>query len=79
MPSERSTGFFAKPAARAVAWRKNPAVAGVALAAFDDATRFARRAHLGRGKDRLGELDDGLPQYRERFLFEAGAAARQLW
>jgi hypothetical protein len=47
-----------------VAWRKNPAVAGVALAAFDDRNAFAPTDHIWvkEKMDWVG-LEDGLPQY----------------
>ena len=49
---------------RLFAWRKNPAVAGVALAAFDDRNAFAPTEHIWVSeKMDWVKLDDGLPQY----------------
>ena len=49
---------------RLFAWRKNPAVAGVALAAFDDLNAFAPTEHIWVAeKIDWVKLDDGLPQY----------------
>ena len=49
---------------RLFAWRKNPAVAGVALAAFDDRNAFAPTEHIWVAeKIDWVKLDDGLPQY----------------
>jgi hypothetical protein len=49
---------------RLFAWRKNPAVAGVALAAFDDRNAFAPTEHswVAEKMDWV-KLDDGLPHY----------------
>jgi hypothetical protein len=49
---------------RLFAWRKSPAVAGVALAAFDDRNAFAPTEHIWVA-EKIGwvKLDDGLPQY----------------
>ena len=46
------------------AWRKSPAVAGVALAAFDDRNAFMPAEHIwvAEKMDWL-KLDDGLPRY----------------
>jgi len=51
---------------RLFAWRKSPAVAGVALAAFDDRNALAPTAHSW-VSDKIDwvRLDDGLPQYQE--------------
>lgn len=51
---------------RLFAWRKSPAVAGIALAAFDDRNAFAPTAHSW-VSDKMDwvQLDDGLPQYQE--------------
>ena len=50
---------------RLFAWRKNPAWAGVALAAFDDRNAFAPTEHIWVSeKMDWVTLDDGLPQYR---------------
>jgi len=49
---------------RLFAWRKSPAVAGVALAAFDDRNAFAPTEHIWVSERmRWVKLDDGLPQY----------------
>ena len=49
---------------RLFAWRKNPAVAGVALAAFDDRNAFTPTEHIWVAeKIDWVKLDDGLPQY----------------
>ena len=49
---------------RLFAWRKSPAVAGVALAAFDDRNAFAPTEHIWVAeKIDWVRLDDGLPQY----------------
>ena len=49
---------------RLFAWRKKPAVAGVALAAFDDRNAFAPTDHIWvTEKMDWVALDDGLPQY----------------
>jgi hypothetical protein len=49
---------------RLFAWRKNPAVAGVAIAAFDDRNAFAPTEHTW-VSDKMDwvRLDDGLPQH----------------
>jgi hypothetical protein len=49
---------------RLFAWRKNPAVAGVAIAAFDDRNAFAPTEHTW-VSDKIDwvRLDDGLPQH----------------
>jgi hypothetical protein len=54
---------------RLFAWRKNPAVAGVAIAAFDDRNAFAPTEHTW-VSDKIGwvRLDDGLPQHAETVL-----------
>jgi hypothetical protein len=46
------------------AWRKSPAVAGVALAVFDDRNAFAPKEHIWTAEktDRV-KLDQGLLQY----------------
>jgi len=51
---------------RLFAWRKNPAVAGVAIAAFDDRNAFAPTEHTW-VSDKIDwvRLDDGLPQHAE--------------
>ena len=51
---------------RLFAWRKNPAVAGVAIAAFDDRNAFAPNEHTW-VSDKMDwvRLDDGLPQYKQ--------------
>jgi hypothetical protein len=51
---------------RLFAWRKIPAVAGVAIAAFDDRNAFAPTEHTW-VSDKIGwvRLEDGLPQYAE--------------
>jgi hypothetical protein len=51
---------------RLFSWRKNPAIAGVALAAFDDRNAFAPTEH-GWVSDKMDwvRLDDGLPQHQE--------------
>jgi hypothetical protein len=50
--------------ARLFAWRKSPAVAGVALAAFDDRNAFAPTEHIWVSeKMDWVKLDDGLRQY----------------
>jgi hypothetical protein len=51
---------------RLFTWRKSPAVAGVALAAFDDRNAFAPTEHIC-VSDKVDwvSLDDGLPQYPE--------------
>ena len=49
---------------RLFAWRKSPAVAGVALAAFDDRNAFVPTEHIWVAeKIDWVRLDDGLPQY----------------
>jgi hypothetical protein len=49
---------------RLFAWRKTPAVAGIALAAFDDRNAFAPTEHIWvTEKMDWVKLDDGLPQY----------------
>ena len=49
---------------RLFAWRKKPAVAGVALAAFDDRNAFTPTDHMWvTEKMEWVRLDDGLPQY----------------
>ena len=49
---------------RLFAWRKQPAVAGVALAAFDDRNAFAPTDHMWvTEKMDWVRLEDGLPQY----------------
>ena len=49
---------------RLFAWRKKPAVAGVALAAFDDRNAFAPTEHIWVSeKMDWVRLDDGLPQH----------------
>jgi hypothetical protein len=56
--------FCTKCGARLFAWRKSPAVAGVALAAFDDRNAFAPTEHIWVSeKMDWVKLDDGLPQY----------------
>jgi hypothetical protein len=56
--------FCKKCGARLFAWRKSPAVAGVALAAFDDRNAFAPTEHIWVSeKMDWVKLDDGLPQY----------------
>lgn len=51
---------------RLFAWRKNPAVAGVALATFDDRNAFPPTEHIWVSeKIRWVNIDDGLPQYPE--------------
>jgi hypothetical protein len=49
---------------RLFAWRKSPAVAGVALAAFDDRNAFKPTDHMW-VSEKMGwvKLDDGLPQH----------------
>ncbi len=51
---------------RLFAWRKSPAVAGIALAAFDDRNAFTPTAHSW-VSDKIDwvRLDDGLPHYQE--------------
>ena len=51
---------------RLFAWRKNPAVAGVSLATFDDRNAFAPTEHIW-VSEKIGwmKFDDGLPQYQE--------------
>jgi hypothetical protein len=50
---------------RLFAWRRNPAVAGVALAAFDDRNAFASTEHIWVSeKMHWVKLDDGLPQHQ---------------
>jgi hypothetical protein len=51
---------------RLFAWRKNPAVAGVAIAAFDDRNAFSPNEHTW-VSDKMDwvRLDDGLPQYKQ--------------
>ena len=51
---------------RLFAWRKSPAVAGIALAVFDDPNAFAPTEHIC-VSDKIDwvKLDDGLPQYPE--------------
>ena len=51
---------------RLFAWRKSPAVAGVALAVFDDRNAFAPTEHIC-VSDKMDwvKFDDGLPQYPE--------------
>jgi hypothetical protein len=49
---------------RLFAWRKKPAVAGVALAAFDDRNAYAPTDHMWvTEKMDWVRLEDGLPQY----------------
>ena len=49
---------------RLFAWRKKPAVAGVALAAFDDRNAFAPTDHMWvTEKMDWVRLEDGLPKY----------------
>src|SRR5450432_2162437 len=72
---EGDTGRFASSAAldrvfckscgtRLFAWRKDPAVAGVALAAFDDRNAFAPTEHTWvTEKMDWVKLDDGLTQH----------------
>jgi hypothetical protein len=56
--------YCKKCGARLFAWRKSPAVAGVALAAFDDRNAFAPTEHIWVSeKMDWVKLDDGLPQY----------------
>ena len=56
--------FCKKCGARLFAWRKSPAVAGVALAAFDERNAFAPTEHIWVSeKMDWVKLDDGLPQY----------------
>ena len=56
--------FCKKCGARLFAWRKSPAVAGVALAAFDDRNAFAPTEHIWVSeKMDWVKPDDGLPQY----------------
>jgi hypothetical protein len=51
---------------RLFAWRRNPAVAGVALAAFDDRNAFAPTEHIWVSeKMDWVMLYDGLPQHLE--------------
>ncbi len=51
---------------RLFAWRKNPAWAGVSLAAFDDRNAFAPTEHIWVSeKMDWVKLDDGLLQYPE--------------
>jgi hypothetical protein len=51
---------------RLFAWRKSPAVAGVAIAAFDDRNAFAPTEHIW-VSDKMDwvRFDDGLPQHAE--------------
>ena len=50
---------------RLFAWRKSPAVAGVALAVFDDRNAFVPTAHIWVAEKMAWvKLDDGLPQYQ---------------
>jgi len=51
---------------RLFAWRKSPAVAGVAIAAFDDRNAFAPTEHTWIS-DKMDwvRFDDGLPQHAE--------------
>jgi hypothetical protein len=49
---------------RLFAWRKDPAVAGVALAAFDDRHAFAPTEHIWvTEKMDWVKIEDGLPQH----------------
>jgi hypothetical protein len=49
---------------RLFSWRKEPAVAGVALAAFDDRHAFAPTEHIWvTEKMNWVKIDDGLPQH----------------
>jgi len=62
------TGCSARPAAAGCLRGGRAGVAGVALAAFDDRNAFAPTEHIWVSeKMRWVKLDDGLPQYRERF------------
>jgi hypothetical protein len=58
--------FCKRCGTRLFAWRKDPAVAGVAIAAFDDPNAFAPTGHTW-VSDKIDwvRLDDGLPQHRE--------------
>ena len=65
--SEMVDRIFCKTCgSRLFAWRKNPAVAGVAIAAFDDRNAFAPNEHTW-VSDKMDwvRLDDGLPQYKQ--------------
>ena len=58
--------FCKRCGTRLFAWRKNPAVAGVALAVFDDRNAFQPTEHIWLSeKIDWVRIDDGLKQYLE--------------
>jgi len=75
--SEALDRVFAMPAARGcLPGEGNPAVAGVALAAFDDRNAFAPTEHIWVSeKMDWVMLYDGLPQHLEGILPEMGVVA----
>ena len=63
-PLKMSPVFCKICGTRLFAWRRKPAVAGVALAAFDDRNAFAPTDHMWiTEKMDWVRIDDGLPQY----------------